>query len=162
MLQHLGLFGLFFGCLLSATVIPFSSEALVTAALLLDYSPWTVVLVATLGNTVGGMTCYLLGWLCKWSWIERYLKIKEETLSKAHLKVEKYGSLAALLAWLPIIGDPIAIAMGVMRTRVVPTTVLRDGARPVSTKKIPSNRISRDLGMVSGDWARPVSTKKIP
>ena len=45
-------------------------------------------------------------------------------MAKAHQKVEKYGSFAALLAWLPIIGDPIAIAMGLMRTRVVPTTVL--------------------------------------
>ena len=115
---------MFLGCLLSATIIPFSSEALVTGALLLDYSPWTVILIATLGNTLGGMTCFLLGWLCKWSWIERFLKVKEETMAKAHLKVEKYGSFAALLAWLPIIGDPIALAMGVMRTRVVPTTVL--------------------------------------
>ena len=124
MFQDLGLWGLFLGCLLSATIIPFSSEALVTGALLLDYSPWTVILVATLGNTLGGMTCFLLGWLCKWSWIERFLKVKEETMAKAHLKVEKYGSFAALLTWLPIIGDPIAIVMGVMRTRVVPTTVL--------------------------------------
>ena len=94
-----------------------------TGALLLDhYSPWTVILVATLGNTLGGMTCYLLGWLCKWSWIERFLKIKEETLAKAHQKVEKYGSFDALLAWLPIIGDPIALAMGLMRTHVLPTT----------------------------------------
>lgn len=124
MLQDLGLFGLFLGCLLSATIIPFSSEALVAGALLLDYSPWTVILVATLGNTIGGMTCYLLGWLCKWSWIERFLKVKEETLKKAHQKVEKYGSFAALLTWLPIIGDPIALAMGLLRTRVVPTTVL--------------------------------------
>ena len=108
----------------SATVIPFSSEALVAGALLLDYSPWTVVLVATLGNTIGGMTCYLLGRLCKWSWIEKWLKVKEETLAKAHEKVEKYGSLAALLAWLPVVGDPIAIALGLMRTRVLPTTVL--------------------------------------
>ena len=122
MFQDLGLWGLFLGCLLSATIIPFSSEALVTGALLLDYSPWTVILVATLGNTIGGMTCYLLGWLCKWSWIERFLKVKEETLAKAHQKVEKYGSFAALLAWLPIIGDPIALAMGLMRTRVLPTT----------------------------------------
>jgi membrane protein YqaA with SNARE-associated domain len=122
--QNLGLWGLFLGCLLSATIIPFSSEALVTGALLLDYSPWTVILIATLGNTIGGMTCFLLGWLCKWSWIERFLKVKEETMAKAHQKVEKYGSFAALLAWLPIIGDPIALAMGVMRTRVVPTTVL--------------------------------------
>lgn len=124
MLKDLGLFGLFLGCLLSATVIPFSSEALVAGALLLDYSPWTVVLVATLGNTIGGMTCYLLGRLCKWSWIEKWLKVKEETLAKAHEKVEKYGSLAALLAWLPVVGDPIAIALGLMRTRVQPTTVL--------------------------------------
>lgn len=122
MIEKLGLFGLFLGCLLSATIIPFSSEALVTGALLLDYSPWTVILVATLGNTIGGMTCYLLGWLCKWSWIERFLKVKEETMAKAHQKVEKYGSFAALLTWIPIIGDPIALAMGLMRTRVVPTT----------------------------------------
>ena len=124
MLNQLVLWGLFLGCLLSATIIPFSSEALVTGALLLDYSPWTVILVATLGNTIGGMTCYLLGWLCKWSWIERFLKVKEETLAKAHQKVEKYGSFAALLTWIPIIGDPIALAMGLMRTRVVPTTLL--------------------------------------
>ena len=123
MLEKLGLFGLFIGCLLSATIIPFSSEALVTGALLLDYSPWTVILVATLGNTLGGMTCYLLGRLCKWSWIERFLKVKEETMAKAHQKVEKYGSFAALLAWIPVIGDPIALVMGLIRTRVVPTTV---------------------------------------
>ncbi|MCR4964175.1 MAG: DedA family protein [Bacteroidales bacterium] len=123
MLENLGLFGLFLGCLLSATIIPFSSEALVSGALLLDYSPWTVVLVATTGNTIGGMTCYLLGWLCKWSWIEKYLKVKEETLAKAHTKVEKYGSLAAILAWLPGIGDVIALCLGLVRTRVVPTTL---------------------------------------
>ncbi len=124
MLQELGLFGLFVGCLLSATIIPFSSEALVAGALLLDYSPWTVILVATLGNTVGGMTCYLLGWLCKWSWIEKYMKIKEESLAKAHRKVEKYGCFAALLAWLPIVGDVISVALGLMRTRLIPTTLL--------------------------------------
>ena len=124
MFQNLGLFGLFLGCLLAATILPFSSEALLAGTLLLDYSPWTVILVATLGNTIGGMTCYLLGWLCKWSWIERFLKVKEETMVKAHQKVEKYGSFAALFAWLPIIGDPIALAMGLLRTRVVPTTVL--------------------------------------
>ena len=123
MLQNLGLFGLFIGCLLAATVIPFSSEALLAGALLLDYSPWTVILVATLGNTIGGMTCYLLGWLCKWSWIEKYLKIKEETLANAQAKVGKYGSLAALLAWLPVVGDVIAVALGIMRTRIVPTTL---------------------------------------
>lgn len=124
MLKDLGLLGLFIGCLLSATVIPFSSEALLAGALLLDYSPWTVILVATLGNTIGGMSCYLLGWLCKWSWIERFLKVKEETLAKVSAKVGKYGAFAALLAWLPGVGDVIALALGLMRTRVIPTSVL--------------------------------------
>ena len=45
-------------------------------------------------------------------------------VAKASQKVEKYGCFAALLAWLPVIGDVIALALGLMRTRVVPTTVL--------------------------------------
>lgn len=124
MLSKLGLFGLFIGCMLSATVIPFSSEALLAGALLLDYSTWTVILVASLGNTAGGMISFAMGWFCKWSWIEKYLKVKEESLEKARLKVEKYGLLAALLTWLPFIGDVIAIAMGLMRIRPFWTAVL--------------------------------------
>ena len=72
MLQNLGLLGLFIGCALSATIVPFSSEALLAGALLLDYNKWIVVLVATIGNTLGGMVSFLLGWLCKWEWIEKY------------------------------------------------------------------------------------------
>ena len=79
MLAKLGLFGLFLGCMLSATVIPFSSEALLAGALLLDYPTWIVILVASLGNTAGGMISFAMGWFCKWSWIEKYLKVKEES-----------------------------------------------------------------------------------
>ena len=124
MLAKLGLFGLFLGCMLSATVIPFSSEALLAGALLLDYPTWIVILVASLGNTAGGMISFAMGWFCKGSWIEKYLKVKEESLEKARLKVEKYGVLAALLTWLPFIGDVIAIAMGLMRIRPFWTAVL--------------------------------------
>ena len=45
-------------------------------------------------------------------------------MAKAQAKVGKYGALAALLAWLPVVGDVIAIALGVMRTRVLSTTLL--------------------------------------
>ena len=89
---------MFIGCLLSATIIPFSSEALLTGALLLDHSTWRVIFIATMGNTTGGITCYLPGRFCTWQWIEKYLRIKEESLAKAHQKVERYGSFAALLA----------------------------------------------------------------
>lgn len=124
MLERLGLFGLFLGCMLSATVIPFSSEALLAGALLLDYPTWLVILVASLGNTAGGMISFALGWFCKWSWIEKCLKVKEESLEKARQKVEKYGVIAALFTWLPFVGDAIAIAMGLMRIRPFWTAVL--------------------------------------
>lgn len=124
MLENLGLFGLFLGCFLSATIIPFSSEALLAGALLLHDDVWLVVAVAALGNTLGGMTSFLLGWLCKWDWLEKYLKVDRQKLDKIHTKVSRYGYPAALLAWLPIVGDLIAIAMGLLRMRPFPTAIL--------------------------------------
>lgn len=115
MLENLGLFGLFLGCLLSATIIPFSSEALVAGAMYMGYKLWLIVLVATLGNTAGGMISFSMGWLCKWEWLERWFKVKREKLMHVHDRIAKYGLWAALLTWLPLVGDLIAIAMGLMR-----------------------------------------------
>lgn len=124
MFENLGLFGLFLACALSATIIPFSSEAVLAGALLLYDNAWPVVLVASAGNAIGGMISFLLGWLCKWDWLEKYLKINREKLDKIHQKVSRYGYPAALLAWLPIVGDLIAIAMGLLRLRPLPTAIL--------------------------------------
>ena len=115
MLENLGLFGLFLACLLSATILPFSSEAIVAGAMALGYERLLIVLVATLGNTAGGMISFYMGWLCKWEWLEKYFKIKREKLERFRSHIEKYGVWAALLTWLPIVGDPLAIAMGFMR-----------------------------------------------
>ena len=124
MLENLGLLGLFIGCMLAATVVPFTSETLLAGALLMGYSKWVVTLVATLGNTTGGMISYLLGWLCKWDWLEKYLRVKKEKLMKVHDRVARYGVWAALLTWLPVVGDLIAIAMGLMRVNPWWTLVL--------------------------------------
>lgn len=115
MLESLGLFGLFIGCLLAATIVPFSSEALMAGAMLLDYNLWVIVLVAALGNTAGGMISFLMGWLCKWEWLEKWFKVKREKLMRVHDRVGKYGLWAALLTWMPVVGDLIAIAMGLIR-----------------------------------------------
>lgn len=115
MLEQLGLFGLFLACLLSATIVPFSSEAIVAGALMLGYPGWVIVLVATLGNTTGGMISFYMGWLCKWDWLERWFKVKREKIERFRTRIDRYGEWAALLTWLPIVGDPLAIAMGFMR-----------------------------------------------
>jgi len=121
MLEKLGLFGLFLGCMLSATIVPFSSDTLVAGAILLKYNPWVVVLVAGAGNTAGGMISYLLGWLCKWEWLEKYLKVNREKLEKVQVKVKRYGYPAALFSWLPFVGDLISISMGILRMKPLPT-----------------------------------------
>ena len=107
--------GLFLGSFLAATIIPFSSDILFIAILIAGDDPVISVIVATLGNWLGGLTSYGLGWIGKWEWIEKWLKVGKEKLEKQRDKISKYGSLLALLTWLPGVGDVIAVGLGFYR-----------------------------------------------
>lgn len=111
-LLSLGYFGLFVGSFVAATVVPFSSDVLLVGMLAAGGNIWLSVAVATLGNWLGGLTSYGLGWLGKWEWIERYMKVKHETLIKHKDKIDRFGAWLALLTWLPFVGDVFAIALG--------------------------------------------------
>ena len=123
-LENLGLVGLFIGTFLAATVLPFSSDALYVSILLLTKDPVGCLVVGTLGNWLGGVTTYFLGRCAKWSWIEKAFKIKPETLEKQKVKIDKYGVWMALVSWVPVIGDVIAVALGFYKTKAVPTILL--------------------------------------
>ena len=71
--------------------------------------------VASIGNWLGGLTSYWLGRAGKWEWLERYCKVKRETIEKHQHNVARYGSLLAFFTWLPFIGDVMAIALGFYR-----------------------------------------------
>lgn len=116
-LADLGYFGLMIAAFLAATIVPFSSEAVFSALFYGGLDPWALVLWATIGNTTGGMTCYLLGRLGKMEWIEKWLKIKKEKIEKFETKFHKYGDWLAFFSFLPGIGDVIAVAAGFMRCR---------------------------------------------
>lgn len=116
MFNDWGYVGLFFGCFLAATIFPFSSDALFFASLGFGGSIPLSLLWATLGNWLGSLTTYWIGRVGKWEWIEKWLKVKEETLKKQKSKIDKYGSLLALFTWIPVIGDVFAIALGFYRT----------------------------------------------
>ena len=111
-LLNLGYFGLFVGSFVAATVVPFSSDVLLVGMLAAGGNIWLSVIVATLGNWLGGLTSYGLGWLGKWEWIERYMKVKHETLIKHKDKIDRFGPWLALFTWLPFIVDVFAIALG--------------------------------------------------
>ncbi|PIV58730.1 MAG: hypothetical protein COS14_08000 [Bacteroidetes bacterium CG02_land_8_20_14_3_00_31_25] len=119
----LGYFGIFLASFLAATVIPFSSDTVVVAMVAYGYNSTLTILIATLGNTLGGMSSYALGWLGKWEWIEKYLKIKREKIEKMRERIKKYTAIAAFLTWLPIVGDIIAVALGLLKINVYKVTL---------------------------------------
>lgn len=116
-LESLGLLGLFIGTFLAATILPFSSDALYIAVLAATKDPIGCLAIGTVGNWLGSVVTYWIGWIGRWEWIEKWFKVKRETLEKQKVKIDKYGVWLALLAWIPIIGDVIAIALGFYRTR---------------------------------------------
>lgn len=119
-----GLWGLFFASFLSATILPFSSEAVLGAMAMGSWSGHSLLWVASIGNTLGGLTNYAIG---RWIPQERLLKRFRIDRSKAerwHSIVARHGSWVACFCWLPIIGDPLALALGVLRMPFVPVSVL--------------------------------------
>jgi membrane protein YqaA with SNARE-associated domain len=114
-LQEWGYLGLFIGTFLAATVVPFSSDFLIIGILLAGGSPGASWAVATLGNWLGGITSFGLGWLGKWEWIERFLKVSREKLEQQKSRIDRYGSWLALFSWLPFVGDLFAIGLGFYR-----------------------------------------------
>ncbi len=123
-LEQLGLLGLFIGTFLAATILPFSSDALYIAVLVATKNPIGCLIVGTLGNWLGSVLTYWLGRLAKWEWLEKHFKVKEETLLKQKQRIDRYGVWLALICWVPIIGDVIAIALGFYKTHAVWTILL--------------------------------------
>ena len=117
-LLDLGYLGLFIGSFLAATLIPFSSDVLLIGMLAAGGNVVLTVLVASLGNWAGGMFSYWIGHLGKWEWIRKWFKIKPETLEKQHEKIDKYGAWLAFFAWLPGIGDVLAVGLGFYKVNV--------------------------------------------
>ncbi len=114
-----GYAGLFLASFLAATVVPFSSEAIFAAMLVGDFDARILLLMATAGNWLGGMSSYWLGSLGKWEWIEKYLKIKPEKTKKMRQKLRGKTGFIAFFCWLPFVGDVIALTLGLMKENVI-------------------------------------------
>ena len=103
------LLGLFLASFAAATLIPMPSEAALYGYLkLYPENAVLAVMVATVGNTAGGMTTYAIGRL-----------VPEKTQSRlnaqALARLRRYGSPVTFFAWLPIVGDALSLAAGWLR-----------------------------------------------
>jgi membrane protein YqaA with SNARE-associated domain len=114
-----GYLGLFLASFLGATIILLSSEIVLSFLILNGYDFKLSLLIATIGNWLGGLSSYYLGRLGRWETLERFFNFKKEKIHHLKTKIDKWGSTLAFLCWLPIIGDPIAVSLGFFRTNFV-------------------------------------------
>ena len=119
-----GYWGMFLSAFLAATILPFSSDVIYAIMLLGNYDPFWTTVMASLGNWLGGMSSYALGYLGYWLWIDKYLGVAPVKIEKWMLRLQKFGPWPALLSWLPVVGDPIAIALGFLKLNPYAIAVL--------------------------------------
>ena len=118
-LTDYGLLGMFISALLAGTVLPFSSEVVMVALAAAGVSPTALLITATLGNTIGGVINYWIGTLGKEEWLMRYLRTSPERMQKGIGYAQRYGYWSGLLAWVPILGSIISVALGYLRVNFV-------------------------------------------
>jgi membrane protein YqaA with SNARE-associated domain len=105
---------LFLTAFASATLLPGGSEALFIYLLNEKLNPFSLLLIATLGNTLGACVNFGLGrYATQFALSKGYMR--EKQLQKASSIFEKYGALSLLFSWLPIIGDPLTFVAGMVR-----------------------------------------------
>jgi len=116
--EEFGYLGLFLAAFLAATILPLGSEVVIAGLLLNDFNPSLVIGVATVGNVLGSLMNYAIGFFGSPYLIHRVLKISDKRFNKAKQGFEKWGVASLLLAWMPIIGDPITVMAGVLRINI--------------------------------------------
>ena len=110
-MEGASLFGLFVASFLSATVLPGSSEVVFITMLLHETaSNWMTLWVATVGNTLGGITTFVLG---------RFLPIRRLPSARILVNVQRWGGVSLLISWIPLVGDAVCLAAGWLRTNLI-------------------------------------------
>ena len=113
--QDYGYWGMGVLAFLSGSIVPIASEILLAIFLNLGLSPVGLVLVATVGNTFGGITCYLLGYLTSKERVQKILRIPARRMKRADMLIQKYGYWTAAVSFIPAIGEVLLVVLGVMR-----------------------------------------------
>jgi len=122
---------LFFIALISATILPMGSEALLLYDISIDLNIYLLFLSATFGNSLGSLINYWLG-LKGEEYLLNHNVIKEKHINKGKKYFDKYGGYSLLLSWVPIIGDPITFVAGILQynlKRFIILIIIAKGSR---------------------------------
>jgi len=107
--ENFSLWSLFFSAFISSTLLPGSSEALLVFYLNEGFDKTALLSVATIGNSLGGLTSWLLGYWLIWKFPH---SLPEKISPRAIERIHNWGWPVLLLSWVPVIGDPLCVAAG--------------------------------------------------
>lgn len=110
-----GCWGLFVSAFIAGSILPFSSEVVMVGLVHMGIDPLLCLLAASAGNTLGGMTCYWIGSKGRPEWIAK-LGISQRQIDKARRFLEGRGAMMGFFAFLPTLGEAIAVVLGLMRS----------------------------------------------
>ena len=111
-------FQLFIISFLAATILPLSSELVLSTMLLTDsFDKYLLLIVASFGNILGSSVNWYLGKKILIFKDKKWFPANERQIAKGEIYFKKYGIWSLLLAWVPIIGDPLTIVAGILRVK---------------------------------------------
>jgi len=111
-------FQLFIISFLAATILPLSSELVLSTMLLTDsFDKYLLLVVASFGNILGSSVNWYLGKKILIFKNKKWFPANERQIAKGEIYFKKYGIWSLLLAWVPIIGDPLTVVAGILRVK---------------------------------------------
>ncbi len=117
--------GIFVTSLLSATLLPGTSEAALAALIVLKQADITVlVVIATVGNVLGSCINWAFGRFLLHLRHTRWFPVSASHYDRAVGWFDRFGKYTLLFAWVPVVGDPLTVVAGALRVNIVTFLVL--------------------------------------
>ena len=118
-----GSYGMFVAAFLAGSFFPFSSELVMVGLMAAGLDPFLLVVYGTVGNVLGSVFNYGVGYMGRIDWIEKYLHVRKEKLERTRQFLAGRGAWMGILAFLPILGSVVTIVLGLMRANMTITFI---------------------------------------
>ena len=122
-LSGYGYLGMGIGAFIAGSVLPMASEVLLVIFMGMGLNPVLLLIWATIGNTIGGFSCYYMARLAKREWVEKFFRVPPRQMARADRVVQKIGVWAAFLSFVPLLGTAIVLLLGFMRVNPLKISV---------------------------------------
>lgn len=114
-LKDYGYLGMGIMAFLAGTVVPITSEVLLVFFLGIGLNAVGLTVAATIGNTLGGITCFMIGYLTTKEKVQKFFKVPDRRMKRADMLIQKYGYWTAAFSFLPVLGEVFLLSLGIMR-----------------------------------------------